>query len=253
MSAASRASSKEGAPRVQSAARALSILAEVASSREGITATEIATKLGLNKSTVYHLLQTMRSAGFIARVPGGKYCLGLQAGVIAAGLERQLTLPDRVRAMVRDLARATGEAAYVAGWRDREIALFDLARGTHAVMVSTLRLGLLEDAHARAGGKLLLAHAPADLRKSYLAAHPPRALTKHTMTRNALEQEWVRIREQGYSTDLEEYELEVCCLATLVYDAHLPLAVSLSAPAGRFRRNFDRYLEAARQAINGTI
>ena len=69
--------------------------------------------------------------------------------------------------------------------------------------------------------------------------------------RGDLERELQTIRRQGYATDLEEYELGVCCLSAPLEDGRSPFIVALSAPKERFLENFEGYrdavLAAARQ------
>ena len=67
-----------------------------------------------------------------------------------------------------------------------------------------------------------------------------------------LEREFEIIRLQGYATDIEEYQLGVCCVAAPLDGGRSPFAISLSAPRERFLERFDAYrdavLEAAREA-----
>jgi IclR family acetate operon transcriptional repressor len=240
-------------PRVQSAARALGILVEVASSEDGLTPSEIGARLELNRSTVYHLIQTLRSSGFLARADLGRYRLGPQTGVITAGYSRQIRPPEGAREIIHALAALTGEATYVAGWLDGEIVQLDHARGNHAVMVTTTRLGPLENAHTRASGKVLLAYAPADVRDPYLAIHARAPVsTRPADDLEALAPEWETIRAQGYAWDIEEYEREVSCIAAPLPSSGLPVAVSLSAPASRFRERQADYLAALLDATRGS-
>lgn len=53
--------------RIQSAQRALSILECIGHSPTGITAKEIAAQLNLALATVYHLLATLRTEGYVTR------------------------------------------------------------------------------------------------------------------------------------------------------------------------------------------
>jgi IclR family acetate operon transcriptional repressor len=231
-------------PRIQSVARALAILMQISNS-EGLTAREVSARLGLSLSTTYHLLHTLESEGFVIKGDRRAYRLGLRIGTLADAFRRQLDPAEYLAPYVRSLASVTGEAAYVAGWHDGSIVIFSRIPGHHAVNVTDLRVGLAEDAHARASGKLLLAFTSPDARAEYLTTHPPHRRTPHTIVDpDELEREFGRIRELGYSTDLEEFTPAVCCISAPLDGGASPFVFSLSAPAERFEREFDRYLEA---------
>jgi DNA-binding IclR family transcriptional regulator len=113
------------------------------------------------------------------------------------------------------------------------------------VSVAHSPVGPIEQGHARASGKLLLALAPEDARERYLAANPLTPMTAHTITsRSALLAEFDRIREAGYATDLEEFHDDVCCFAAPLARGGAPHALALSAPKARFEANRDAYLDA---------
>ena len=228
-------------PRVQSVARATAILLEVAKASEGRTAREISDALGLSRPTTYHLIQTLVSQGFLTAGTGRRLLLGLRVGTLAEGFHRQLMPPENLMPHLRELAASTGESASVAGWRNGEIVVVASVRGTHPIGVSEIATGLAGDGHARAAGKLLLAHAPDAARERYLREHPLRAVTPATITDlEALEREFEAIRERGYATDADEYIHGVGCIAAPL-DGGVSYAVELSAPSDRFSENLDHY------------
>src|SRR5919106_4824070 len=196
----------EGRPaRVQSVARAVAVLMEVAASPAGLTVKEISETLGLSRPTVYHLVHTLTGEGLLSKGDRSRHRLGLRVGALAESFRRQLAPPDELLPHVRSLAGVTSEAAYAAGWRDGEIVLFAHVPGRHAVSVSEINMGLVGDAHARASGKALLAFAPPDMQARYLATHPLRPRTANTIVDpDAFELELERIREVGYAVDKEE-------------------------------------------------
>ncbi len=231
-------------PRIQSVSRALALLMHVASS-DGLTAKELSSRLGLSLPTTYHLLQTLTVEGFLAKGAGRRYRLGLRIGTLVEAFRRQLDPVESLVPHLRSLAAKTGEAAYIAGWHDGRIVVFSHIPGQHAVNVTDLRVGLADDAHARASGKLLLAFATPETRAEYFRSHPPLGRTPKTLTDPAaLERELARIREQGYATDLEEFLPGVCCLSAPLDGGASPFVFSLSAPTERFTRKFETYLEA---------
>jgi IclR family acetate operon transcriptional repressor len=236
----------DGRPaRVQSVARAVAVLMEVAASPAGLTVKEISEALGISRPTVYHLVHTLASEGLLSKGDRRRHRLGLRVGALAEAFRRQLAPPDYLLPHVRSLAAVTSEAAYAAGWRDGEIVLFVRVPGRHAVTVSEINMGLAGDAHARASGKVLLAFAPPDVRADYLATHPLRPRTANTIVDpQEFEHELQRIRELGYAVDQEEFIEGVGCIAAPLAGGAFPYAIALSAPTDRLRANFDRYLRA---------
>jgi DNA-binding IclR family transcriptional regulator len=236
---------QQARPRVQSAARAIGILLEVAQSESGLTTKEISERVGIGRQATYHLLHTLVEAGMLTRAEGRRYLLGLRVGTLAEGFARQLAPNEHLAPMVRRLAADTGETSYATGWWSSEIAVLAVARGTNPVQAAEVSQGHIGHAHARASGKLLLAFAAPASRKAYLESHERMKLTPHTKTDLAeLEAEFEEIRAQGYAADFEEYAEGLCCLAVPLAAAPSSFALAISAPRDRFYAERDRYLAA---------
>jgi IclR family transcriptional regulator, acetate operon repressor len=239
-------------PRVQSAARALSILSAVAASPHGLTARELAEVVGLKIATTYHLVHTLVGQGFLVSAGERRFRLGFRVGTLVDGFERQVVPADLVP-FAHALASSTGETAYVSVRRQMELATVSSVPGANAVSVRRSPLGPIDNAHARASGKLLLALAPPEILEQYLASHPMSPCTpRTTVSRSAFDAELESIRRQGYAVDHEEYLPGVSCLSVPVAQEPL-VALSLSAPTNRFEESFNRYLETAVQIARGPL
>jgi IclR family transcriptional regulator, acetate operon repressor len=234
-------------PRIQSVARAAGLLNEIARSRAGLTAQELSTATGLSRATTYHLIQTLSAVGYIAAGADRRYRISIGAGAIVEGFERHV-VPEDFLPLARALAQRTGETAYVAGRSGPELVLLCSVPGHHRVSVANSPVGPIEHGHARASAKLLLALAPEDARERYLAANPLTRMTGHTITsRGELLEEFERIRQARYSSDLEEFHEGVCCFAAPLARGAAPYALALSEPKARLDANRDEYLAAVRQ------
>jgi IclR family acetate operon transcriptional repressor len=230
-------------PRVQSVARAAAILRVVAASESGLTAPEIARRVGLSRSTTYHLLHTLRDEGLLLRGGRREYRLGFGVGTLAQAFARQLAPPEPLLPYVRALAARTGETAYVCTWADAGLVLLSTTPGRHAVTVGTGQVGLLQYTHARAAGRVLLAQLSADSRAAFLARYPLEPRTPNTIVDPAaFERELGKVRAQGYAIDREEFTLGVCCVAVALDAGAAPFALSLSAPRERFEESEAEYL-----------
>jgi IclR family acetate operon transcriptional repressor len=219
--------------RIQSVTRATTLLELVAADAAGRTATEAASALGVPLPTAYHLLNTLADAGFLAKAAGRRYQLGPRIGLLAEAFLAQISAPEHLAGHVRELARRTGETAYLSAWRNGEAVLLSVVEGHRAVRVAGLHLGYSGAAHLRASGKVLLANGHAARLAQYLDSHAiaPRAgdpADGATVLRRELE----AVRERGFALDQEEFAEGVVCIAASVVDGDL--AVGISTPAQRY-------------------
>ncbi len=240
---------------IRSAARVSRILLHIATHPNGSTAREIADALGLPPPTAYHLLGTLVSEGLLTKDAQRRYQLGPTLGTIANAYVRQLTPPEHLVAPLHELAASTGETAYLASWRGDRIAVIASVEGRNAVRVSGVHVGIADDVHARASGKVLLAFAPEPLRSAYLRTHPLVPVTTRTIVApEEFQSELDRTRRNGYATDEEEFREGVACAAVPVLDnGHVVAAYAVSAPTERFRQSRDRLIEHLRAAAQAAV
>jgi len=244
------------ATRIQSVARAARALLIVADESTGCSATYVAHELGTALPTAFHLLNTLVDEGLLTK-ERRRYFLGPAAGRIADGFMGPEAVTTSLLAPLRQLAETTLETAYLGVWRHGQVIVIGSIEGAQAVKVKGLGVGLAEDAHARASGKMLLSALKDAALDAYLATHPLRAVTKHTITdEQSLRNELGRTRRRGYSIDQEEIREGVTCLGVLIEDAENVYGTyTLSVPADRLKGNRDQYLvvlrAAASQAVRG--
>ncbi|MGE0212667.1 MAG: IclR family transcriptional regulator [Parvibaculaceae bacterium] len=231
-------------PRIQSAARSISILLEVARSPNGLRAADIRERLKLPRQVIYHMLHTLLSTGIIRKSVDNRYLLGLAAGLVADGFRRQLAPTEHLAPLVRALASETGETAYASGWLDGQIVTLASAKGYAPVHAGEPPLGYSEHPHSRASGKLLLALGGVTLAEEFLKREKLVARTPDTITsRKRLLEEFETIRRQRYAVDNQEFSQGLCCLAVPLAGSGDTCAIGLSAPTERFAENRERYLQ----------
>ena len=227
--------------RIQSIARACKVLLFIAENSDGKTAADTAREFGLSSATAYHILNTLVAEGFLHKDSAKRYHLGPLVGVLADALGRDLAPPEDLLRGTRILNDKTSETAYLSAWRNGEIVVLSTVDGHLPVRAQGPSTGFTGDAHARASGKLLLAHASPRLCDEYLATHPMRKLTASTTTeRSRLMQELERVRTQGFAMDEEEFREGVACIAApITANGTVIGAYTVSAPVDRFRRRLD--------------
>jgi len=242
--------------RVQSVARAARALLVVADAAAGCSAAEVANRLELAVPTTFHILNTLVDEGLLTKAKR-RYFLGPAASRIGDGFMGPEPTTSTLLAALQQLAGITLETAYLAVWRHGQVVVIGSVEGQLALKVAGMGVGLAEDAHARASGKMLLSTLEAEALDPYLATHPLRAVTAHTITdERALRQELRRTRRRGYAIDQEEFHEGVSCVGVPIEDATTVYGTyTLSVPVDRLRRNRDRYVtclrDAAAQAVAG--
>ena len=243
---------------IRSVARASRILVQLGEYPDGRTAKEVAVALSLPLPTTYHLLGTLVAEGFATKDSRRRYRLGPALGTIADAYIRGFKPPEYLVGPLYRLAEETGESAYVVTWRHDRMVVLASVEGDNAVRVAGINLGHVESAHARAGGKLLLAFAPPAVRAGYLALNPLVPVTPRTIVQpDEFELELEGIRLRGYAVDDEEFREGVSCVAAPVIEGgHAVSAYSLSAPSERFGRRraelIDSVLAATRRAADAS-
>lgn len=223
-----------GPSQVQSVDRAIAILYLLAQ-RGNAGVTEVATELGVHKSTAFRLIAALENWSLIEQNgERGKYHLGRGVLRLAAATAARLELPTECRPVCRRLAAELGEAV--------DVAILDSGEATsvlqeYAPSAITGRnwLGQRTPLHATASGKVLLACSDATTVKEILTSEL-RRYTPHTITEpKSLEAELAKVREQGWASTTEELEIGLNAVAAPVRDGtgEVVAAVGVSGPSYR--------------------
>ena len=234
---------------IQSADRALRVLEAVGSAPNGLTAREIAAKLGLAIPTTYHLLATLVHAGYVVHVAEERrYVLGFMVRALDAALRRQVSLVPAVGVALQHAHRAADAPVYLALFRDREIVVADVVDSPRRPRVAQLDVGLHEAPHATAFGKVMLAALDAQVRAAELERRGLPALTRRSVTdRRRLEAQLADVRRSGVAVEVDEFIPKLACVATPVRDAGGTVVGAVSASVSS--AEFDRRRPALEHAV----
>jgi DNA-binding IclR family transcriptional regulator len=97
--------------RIQCLDRALDIVT-LASEAHGLTMNEIAQKMDLKVSTVYNIVKTLTSRGFLSN-KNGKFEIGQSLGLAASQWDVESALPHLVEPILREIRAITGDVTCV--------------------------------------------------------------------------------------------------------------------------------------------
>jgi len=227
-------------PRTQSLTRAIALLRALQHFPRGVTTAELARVTDLPPATAGRLLATLQDAGFVERDDAG-WSIGRELARIAQRAEPQRALARRARPLLSDLAAAAKESAMLGVPRGRtRVVVVAQADGPRLLGITNWVGRPIDDLHASAAGKLLLAELDDRAVAAWLRRVRPRRLTARTLTEpRALRRELARVREQGWAEIDGESEPGLASVAVPVRDAGGgPLAAMLgySGPSERLDR-----------------
>lgn len=231
---------------VQSVKRATEILQAFEDQAPVLGITELARKVGLNKSTTYGLVSTLEQCGFLEQVSGsGKYRLGLRLFELGNLVLQRLELKTVAAPFLRELTEKAGETVHLT-IRDRADTVYiDKVECAHSVRLWSW-VGLRKPLHSSASGKVLISEMDPEARRSLLGDQLPQRTARTICDWGELEMHLERVRQLGYATDDEENEEGVRCVAAPIrnHEGKIVGAVSVSGPVPRVRQeDFPRLAE----------
>ncbi|PWN02975.1 IclR family transcriptional regulator [Nocardioides silvaticus] len=210
------------APVVQSVERAAALLRAVASAGGAdSTATALAEKVGLNRTTAWRILATLEQQRLVSLDRRtGRYSLGF--GLIdLAGQAGGESMVRRAHAVLARIAAKTGETAALAVMRDGDLTY--VAEAVAGAIVSVTWQGRPVSLHATSTGKALLAFSGGDEVRELLDLPFGGRLQRFTpstiTSRAALARELTSTRERGYSECRGEFDESAWGVSAPVLDA----------------------------------
>ena len=148
---------------IQSLARGLKILDLLAAAEDTVGITEIAEYLGMDKSSISRVMQTLAVYGYAEQEASTRrYRLGPQVVVLGQTLLNRLPLRDQARPFLQQLVDRTGECAHLGVLTQNQVLYVDQVESLATLRVNT-RIGTLAPLHCTALGKALISFARLDL------------------------------------------------------------------------------------------
>ena len=231
--------SPDSAGGVQSVDRAITVLEILA--REGSAGvSEIATEIGVHKSTAFRLLAALEERDLVEQnTERGKYQLGFGVLRLASAIPARLELVRQAQPVLDELAQSLDETINLAVVREHYSVHVQQALGSAAV-ASQNWVGQVTPLHATSSGKVLLAYMSEERLDEILDAASLKSYTEHTVTsRGMLVEQLEQARVEGFATAFEELETGLNAAAVPVRDHTGTVigALSASGPAYRFDKS----------------
>ncbi|MFR0352517.1 IclR family transcriptional regulator [Streptomyces sediminimaris] len=237
-----------GVREVKSAARTVELL-ELLAARGDRPARlqELASELGVPRSSMYALLQTLIGRGWVRTdITGSLYGIGLHALLTGTSYLDSDPRVRVVRPHLDEASDALGETIHLGRLDGRDVAYL-ATRESHEYLRTISRVGRRLPAHAGALGKALLAERGDE----ELPEGPYEALTPRTRTgRESLAADLAGVRARGYSIDREEAVPGIAGFGfALRYETPAQDAISCSVPVARLTPEHQERIVAVMREI----
>ena len=233
---------------VQSVDRALLVL-EIVGKLGTAGVTEIATELGVHKSTVSRLIAVLESRGFVEQLSDrGKYRLGFSIVRLAGSTSARMDLTKESQGVCNELAAGSGETTNIAILDGDRIINIVEATGP-AEVTARCWVGQSCPVHATSSGKALLAALPSarvhELLGNRLNAYTPNTITDLA----ALDAELDRARCCGWAGVREVLEIGLNAVAAPIRNSGGKVVAALSVSGPTYRLHPDGFESMAHKAM----
>jgi DNA-binding IclR family transcriptional regulator len=226
--------------------RGLNVLRLFKRARPSISPPEMARELGIPRSTVHRLVQTLEEMGFLRRVErAGAYALG--PAVLTIGFEYlgSLDIVQLSNPVLERLRDATGCSTHLAVRNGREVVYLSRFASRGAV-ASNISVGTALPAHGTVMGRMILADLGHDELFALYGDEPLARYTEQTPTNLAeLEELLAEDRERGFGISKSFFERGITSVAAPVRDRGGKVIAAINATV------FELILEAQLLASGG--
>lgn len=243
---------------VQSVERTFTIL-ELLCKNGNMGVTALSAASGLHKTTVYRLLSTMCSLGYVSKNPDtDEYFITLKFLKISSSVMAKSDIRKSAKPILERLSTITGETAHLVERSGNDIIYIDKFESNENSVRMVSRIGLSLPMVYTAVGKAIMSCLNDE--DVYDIWHSTEVMPKTDKTITdfgIFTAEIERVRASGYAIDDEENETGVKCIGAAIPDVYgnYRYAFSVSAPVSRMTEEKTEFivrsvLEAKNKIIN---
>jgi IclR family KDG regulon transcriptional repressor len=238
--------------------RVVQILECFTSGQPELQFTEMQSRIDLHKSTLYRLVEAMKSHGLLGQDEGtGKYYPGLKMFELGVLAVERLEIGNCAAASLERLVELTGETAHLCILDTSDVIYVEKVESKQTLRMPS-NIGRRNPAYCTGVGKAILAHLPEKEVDHYLSTTPLRAFTKKTIIKpEELRKEFKETLIRGYSVDDEEISDGLRCIGAPIRDFNgkVIAGVSIAGPVMRITKSkipeLGAYVVEAANSISG--
>lgn len=200
---------------------------------EGITLDEICQELKLPKTSAYDIVTTLAEMGMVNvdRGQRQRYTIGLTAYRIGINYTNNLDFISVIEPELKTFSKEVGKTVFFGVCSDHEVVYICKYEPENPI-ITTATVGTKNPMYCTSLGKAILAYSDGETREQVINRIKFRRKTDRTiLSREALEKELEKVKEQGYALDAREMEDHMECVGAPVFgpDGSVFGAISVSS------------------------
>ena len=235
MSQAEKRNKEKSKYLVASVDRAIEQLFILEGSPREMGVTELSRELGVQKSTVHNLLQTLLSRDFVRQTDTGHYTLGFRLMPLGLACTERLNIRRIASPYLKQLVDEAEEVALLAVLSAGQLTIVDKVEPSRPIFIIP-RFDYCNTFHSTALGKIFLAYSSEEFLEQVTSQPLPQYTDRTLRDKQALLKEMDKIREQGYSVASNETIEGVTCLGAPIINANgkIEAAITVSGATAMF-------------------
>ena len=225
---------------IQSISKAFKILTVISESKK-IGVSELSRLLGWHKSTVFGIVNTLETEGYIKKDPdSSKYSLSLKLIALSSSALNNLDTYQLVHPHLLDITKKTGETTHFVLPDKYDVIYIDKVESKKSMRIAT-QIGKRMPMYCTGVGKAIMAFRSKQFINTAISNTDLNPLTKYTITDyDNLIDELTQVRINGYAMDNEEVEEGLSCVAVPVLNEENEAIAAISIAGPTIRMSKDR-------------
>lgn len=217
---------------MMSLARGLTVIQAFSQQRRSLTISQISQKTGIPRAAVRRCLYTLAQLGFVAAEDGRHFALRPRILSLGHPYLTSTPLAKAAQPVLRHVSNTVNESSSIAILDGADI-LYIARASTSRIMTIDLDIGSRLPAHCTSMGRVLLAQLDDAALEAHLAGCRLIQYTANTLTTvEALREELIRVRGQGYAVIDQELEIGLRSIAVPIIEGGTGGEDRAAAPAG---------------------
>lgn len=231
----SKSPTTKGPEGLRAVDRTVTLLLALSNHPAGISLADLARETEITLTTTHRILTTLRKSGLVRETPTGLQALGVTSLVLGNSFLEGVDVRSEARPILKALRDETNETCHLGVLASSNIVYIDKLDSHQRVRMFSA-IGGTSPALMTAIGRSILAYSSREVLERTIQASRAEGLGDIDL--DEVLDGSKRIRELGYSADLEENEPGICCIGAPVFDhnGRVVAGLSLSTPTSRFDR-----------------